>query len=307
MTLTVVMLGVPALRVPAQSNVYSLNVVGYYNVTLLPGWNLLANQLIQTNNNANFVLFPPPAADGSLLCRFNPSTQSFYEPGTYFDGAGWSGPLGDPNDPGLNLPLGEGFFVWTPVTWIATFAGEVPQGTLSNPLPAKYSLKASMVPQAGALGSDLGFPPIDNADVYFFLSPVQSYTDAFTYLAGYGWFDPHGGAGLGGPIENVGAGFFLRNPGPATTWLRNFTVNFVGSGGSSKVSSLTSPLTISQITVAAGLVRLIVSASQGSSYGVQFSSDRVSWATVAANQTGTLYQEPLRSGALGFYRLAANP
>jgi hypothetical protein len=163
MTLAAVTLCFTAWHARAQSTVYSLNVVGYYNVTLLPGWNLLANQLIETNNNANFVLFPPPSADGSLLCRFNPTTQSFYEPSTYLDGAGWFGPLGDPNDPELNLPLGEGFFVWTPVTWIATFAGEVAQGTLSNSLPANYSLKASMIPQGGTLSSDLGFPAIDNA------------------------------------------------------------------------------------------------------------------------------------------------
>ncbi len=43
----------------AQTNVYSINVVGYYNVTLVPGWNLLANQLRQTNFNANCVLTPP--------------------------------------------------------------------------------------------------------------------------------------------------------------------------------------------------------------------------------------------------------
>ena len=130
-----------ALPERGHAQVISLNVVGYYNVTLVPGWNLLTDQLVQTNHNANFVLFPPVEADGSLVYRFNPASQTYYEASTCIPGAGWYPPSGDLNDPVLQLPLGEGFFVWTPVAWVATFVGEVAQGTLSNPLPARYSIK----------------------------------------------------------------------------------------------------------------------------------------------------------------------
>lgn len=108
LTLAVVMLGASAWQAPAQ---YSLNVVGYYNVPLSPGWNLLANQFIQTNFNANSVLngslFDGSLPDGSLLYRFDPATQNYYDAGTYLAGVGWYPLSGDLDDPVLNLPLGE--------------------------------------------------------------------------------------------------------------------------------------------------------------------------------------------------------
>jgi hypothetical protein len=157
MALTVVTLGVPASRAPAQQ-VYSLNVVGYYNLTLVPGWNLVANQLIQTNFNANSVL-PVGPVDGSLLYRFNPASQNYYDAGTYIAGLGWYPKSGNLNDSVLEMLPGEGFFIWAPQQWIATFVGEVAQGSLTNPLPANYSLKSSKTLQAGLLTTDLGFPP----------------------------------------------------------------------------------------------------------------------------------------------------
>jgi hypothetical protein len=38
-----------------------------------------------------------------------------------------------------------------------TFVGEVPAGSLSNPIPKGFSIKASQVPQAGKASTDLSF------------------------------------------------------------------------------------------------------------------------------------------------------
>src|ERR1051325_7668433 len=55
----------------AQSNVYSLNVVGYYNVVIPGGTKvMLANQLNTTNNTLAGVL-PGPYADGTTFFYFN--------------------------------------------------------------------------------------------------------------------------------------------------------------------------------------------------------------------------------------------
>src|SRR5436305_926182 len=59
-----------ALTSMAQSNVYSLNVVGYYNLPLGANQKLMiANQLNTTNNQIGSILTSLPA--GSLLFKFS--------------------------------------------------------------------------------------------------------------------------------------------------------------------------------------------------------------------------------------------
>ena len=307
LTLAAALLGI--LPEPSRAQVYSINIVGYYNVTVVPGWNLLANQLRLTNMNANYVLIPSsPVADGSLLYRFNPTNQNYYDAAIYYtnSGVGWYAPSGEPDDPSLELPLGEGFFISSRTTWNATFVGEVVQGSLDTPLPARYSLKASMIPQQGTLTGDLAFPEIDGADVHFFLRPNQRYTDAFTFFAGAGWADATGGVIAGGPTNFVGESFFLHNPGPATVWHRNFTVQFAGTGQPGEGTGGLASSKISQIRLSAGMVRLSVLKANGATYAVQFSRDRMNWTTVAANQSATLWEEPVRPGAQGYYQVV-NP
>jgi hypothetical protein len=291
-----------ALQQPGcAQDVYSLNVVGYINVTMQRGWNLVADQLEPmepATSNANSIFDGSSPADGSLLCRFNPATQSFYDAVHYFHGVGWDPPSHNTNDPVLNLPVGDGFFVWTPTNWTATFVGQVLQGTLINPLPANYSLKACMVPLGGGLTSVEGFPPINNARVYFFQRATQNYTGAYRYITPVGWQNPPGE-----PIDRVGESFFLHNPGPDAVWLMNFTVQFAGTAQVGTEGVRLAPSKISRIRLADKVVRLNVSNPKGRAYAVQFSHDRNSWTTVAASQTGASWNEPLRAGERGFYRL----
>jgi hypothetical protein len=279
------------------------NVVGYYNVALAPGWNLLANQFIQNNYNANFVLPSGTPVDGSLLYRFNPLAQDYYDAGTYLTGVGWYPLSGNTNDPVLNLPLGEGFFIWTPQSWIATFVGQVAQGSLTNPLPANYSLKASMVPQAGALQTLLGFPPYHGDLVWRWVSPAFS---GSVYRDSSNTWSP------AEPSLNVGEGFFLyRSPDQATTdhwWVRNFTVQFAPtSPGGSKAGPLgtgnSPPAEISGLSFGNGNAVLAIKNPGGAPYAVQFSVDGVLWKTIATGQTATFWQEPARLGVQGYYQL----
>ena len=305
MTLAAVMLGVSAWQAPAQ--VHSLNVVGYYNVTLVRGWNLLANQLIQGNFNANHVL-PLGPPDGSLLYRFDPATQNYYDAGTYIAGLGWYPLSGNTNDSVLNLLPGESFFIWTPETWIATFVGGVAQGTLINPLPANYSLKSSMVPQPGLLTTVLGFPPYPGDLVWRRIAPAPTFS-AYAYDdVGMQWTPSE-------PNLSVGEGFFLyRAPAQATPghyWIRNFTVQFApspppGPKTAAVTAGASSAARIRSLSFKNGNAVLVIQTVGEGPYNVQFSLDRVSWTTIAVGQTAALWQEPARGGVQGYYQLV-NP
>lgn len=190
-------------------NVYSLNVVGYYNVTIPPNsFALIANQLNTTNNTLNSLLRSVP--DGTQIFKWTGSTFSvatFEDPGT---GGEWS--------QNLTLNPGEGAFIRnnsaTPLT--ITFVGEVLQGALSNAIPAGYSIRSSMVPQSGRVSSVLGLPAADGDQLFRWTG--SSYSIA-TYE------DPGGGGewSPAEPIVNVGEAFFIRKGAPAN-WVRNFTV-----------------------------------------------------------------------------------
>jgi hypothetical protein len=303
MTLGAVMLCSAVWQTPAQSNVYSLDVVGYYIVPISPGWNVVANQFIPaTNYNANSVLLGQ-AVDGSLLYRFNPATQGYYEAGTYFTGVGWYAPSGNPNDPALNLPLGDGVLIWTPQRWTNIFVGFVAQGYLTNPLPAGFSLKSSIVPVAGGLETIIAFPAHPNDKVWRGAPPVPSfYTFDELDLV---WHPEE-------PSLNVGEGFFLYTTDPRL-WVWNFIVQSVPSPLTSSRTALAAPAIVVappllfNLTLKNGAAMLSINKSPGQYYNVQFSQDRASWTTVATGQNSALWQEPLRPGTRGYYRLALLP
>jgi hypothetical protein len=200
----------------AQSNVYSLNIVGYASYTQLPGkYNLISNPLNQTNNDVQYLF--PNAASYPGLAVYKRSLagylQAFYDP----DNGGWGG------DYPMAIAPGEGFWLQSPagITYSNTFVGEVVLNS-TNPIPHGYALKASVVPQVGDLTAQPGFPLGANVgdSVYFFNgNGYNQYT-----------FDPdNGGWNLNGTPGNpattsVVQGYWTQNQGANTNWVRNFTV-----------------------------------------------------------------------------------
>jgi hypothetical protein len=203
-------LAVGAVTSMAQSNVYSLNVVGYVNTTLVGGtangkFQMIANPLNTTNNTIGSLI--PSAPDGTVLYKFN---------GTGFDIAT---SLGGWDHPEFTLAPGEGAIVNSPNNWTNTFVGEVLQGTLANSYPAGFSIRASKIPLAGTITS-LQLPATQFADgdvIYQFDTAAQSY-DIYTLL---------GGSWVGGknsePTLAVGEAMWLQ-PAAAGTWNQTFTV-----------------------------------------------------------------------------------
>jgi len=193
----------------AQSNVYSLNVVGYYNVSIPAGqMTVIANQFNTTNNTLGALIPSPPA--GTL----------FYK---YVSGTGWVTYNFDEFDlkwlPNANVTLnpGEGglFKNVTSSTMTLTFVGEVPQGSLTNPLPVGLAIRSSMVPQAGKVTTDLGYPAVAGDLVYKYVAPTGWVTYNFDEFD-LKWLPSE-------PTFGVGEGFFSRK-NAAIDWTRNFTV-----------------------------------------------------------------------------------
>jgi hypothetical protein len=209
----------------SMAQVYSQNAVGYVNITVKPGYNVIANPLNGTNNELNTVLLLPDTLAGASMFRFDPGTGQFASytyAGTAF---GWFPPPGASSvlDPGEGVFLQS--FAGGDVTH--TFVGEVAQGALSNPIVGgSFNLLASQVPQALPLGAPgvagtLEFPAADADTAFIWNATIQNYESGEIFAAGQ-WF---GASGANGPTIPVGGGFFLQRAGGDASWDRNFSVN----------------------------------------------------------------------------------
>src|ERR1700687_2341933 len=109
--LSVAAIAASAISAMAQSNVYSLNIVGYATVTIAPGYNLLANPLSAgATNGANEIM---PIQDGQLILTWTGSKfkQTGYDSGF----GGWIDANNIASVP-PSLPPGTGFFYNNPLT-----------------------------------------------------------------------------------------------------------------------------------------------------------------------------------------------
>lgn len=117
LTIALILLGGLALPSFSQSNVYSINVVGYVNRLILPGNNLVANQLIgNVDNTINNVLLG--VADGTTLTKWD-STANAFLPSSVFDLGSQTWSIN------YTLNLGEGALVNSPSLTTNTFVGGV--------------------------------------------------------------------------------------------------------------------------------------------------------------------------------------
>jgi hypothetical protein len=209
-----------ALTSMAQSNVYSLNVVGYYNTPIgvgPTGKRMIANQLNTTNNTIGSLFTGVP--EGSQFFKFNGGFSAYaYGP----DDNGFDNWAPDGN---ATLNPGEGGFFQSPVLTTLTFVGEVLQGSLTNTIPsappgtAHKVISSSMVPQSAGITSVLGLPADPGDQLYQFAGGYTAYA--------YGPDD--NGFNNWAPVEpapGVGEAFFYLkvDGGPSTQWVRNFTV-----------------------------------------------------------------------------------
>jgi hypothetical protein len=222
------------------ANTYSVNVVGYINVTVQPGFNVIANQLdvdgvdtIGTVLNAS----TPASQDSAEILKFINSNGSFtgdFYAASLGDGLGFVGWYdGVTGAPSTNtVAPGVGFFYFNPASTnvTLTLTGTVLQGNNSVPLPAGFSLISTLAPQAITLDTTAtnNFPAVDSDEYLPWVNGNFGSADFYAQflsdgLGFIGWYDGVTGTQVF-PTPAVGSGFFLFNNGASTSWTRNFTV-----------------------------------------------------------------------------------
>jgi hypothetical protein len=203
----------------AQSNVYSLNVVGYVNVQLVNGFTCFANPLDfdgTGTNNTIVSVFGTNVPNGTTVYiwsggGFNTSVQYSTRAG------GWFAPL-------TPLNPGEGVFVSSPSNFTATVVGNVLQGTLTNQyITTGFSLVGSVIPVQNTIDSTgnggLQYVPSNGDTVYFWDTSGQGWNTSSQYSTRGtpGWLS-------GDPVIVPGVGYFLSTSAPSPTWVTAFTV-----------------------------------------------------------------------------------
>jgi len=185
----------------AQSNVYSLNIVGYVTKTNVPGFSLIANPLNSTNNSLNVLYSDAPSL--TKIIRFV--------------GGAYVTSLNDPDDGWNNIAVlnpGEGYFIQVPggPNYVKTYVGEVVLNSTNN-VPSGFSIRSSVIPQTGLVQSDLLYPAAN-------LDKVIKWTGSAYQTS---TLDPDDGWVPSQPTINVGEGFFAQK-GVSANWIRNFVV-----------------------------------------------------------------------------------
>lgn len=165
---------------------------------------MVANPLNTTNNTVE-ALFPITATgapEGTTIYKWD---------GTKYVSTAVE--FGDWSAKNITLNPGEGCFMNSPSAFTNTFVGEVMQGALTNALPAGFSIRGSMVPQAGT-ATELGLTAaLDEGDTIYQWKNGAYKSAAIEF-----------GAWSAEPNVAVGEAFWV-NKLAAGKWVRNFSVN----------------------------------------------------------------------------------
>jgi len=215
--LSVAAIAASAVSAMAQSNVYSLNIVGYATVTIPAGYSILANPLSVGTNGANEIMAP---IDGEQILTWNNATSSYNSVSYLPAFGGWvDDNLAAANPP--SLPPGVGFFFKNPnAATNITFVGQVvpgPSSTNSTLLLAGYSMVGSALPAnvSDISTAPVSLPLIDGMQVLTF--DGVKYNGA-SYLPAFGGWVDDNLASIPAPGYKIGEGFFFKNPNATSTW-----------------------------------------------------------------------------------------
>jgi hypothetical protein len=207
--------GIAALQ--AQSNVYSLNVVGYYNVVFPAGTSesparfKAVSMQLKPNGIANPTLNNAWTNIPAGMLAYTCNGAGFNSPSENFGDGTFETDYAVPYGTGVILKNTAG----TPVT--ATFVGEVMQGTLTTTWPQGATLRGPLVPQAGGLVNPHNFSAVGDKIRRF--NAGWSPEDEFF---GPGAADWESGAD---PTIAVGEAIYVsRVTAGTSTWTRVFNV-----------------------------------------------------------------------------------
>jgi len=217
MLLTALLGTLGSVSLMAQStNVYSLNAVGYINVTIPTGFSIISCPLIASpDNTINTLLSPTNGAfKGVKFYPWDTTTGSY---GTS-DSATLSKWAGGGTE--TLLPGQAAFIDNTTANPISvTFVGTVPSGTMTNTFYKGFTLVSSILPTDGILTNGLqNFTSATAGDkAYTFDPPTQSYNPAFSTKPSGQWIQAPN-------ITNLATGFFYFTTNTTESWVENFSV-----------------------------------------------------------------------------------
>jgi len=214
-----------ALSSMAQSNVFSVNTVGYYTLSLSHGFQIVANQLdldgTGSANNISTVL-GTNLPNASKVFVF--SGGSFTATATYSSAAhAWGGNTNAAN--GVMQP-GSGFFLQIPAAATLpvnlTIVGNVlgtngVTNTFTTAYPVGFTILAPKVPVAGGITTALGLNATNGDFAFQFNPATQNYGSKHTWSqAAHAW-------SAGEPTNLVGGGL-MYNGKTGGSWVQNFII-----------------------------------------------------------------------------------
>jgi len=225
----------------AQSNVYSLNIVGYANVKFVAGNGFYNNplNLDNVNNASNILNIVPPGGSGAGLDQFYISIFTCAGFNTYYyesdlGGNGWftdSG--GGTAKPPPTLPPGTGFILQTTLgAFTNTFVGNVMPGpgqTNSITLASGTSMHGSILPLSGAVTNSAFHFPNANQNPNYDQFTVSQFTGSGFKVSYYesdlgqdGWFtDSGGGTHIAPPNVAIGESYYISTSLGPITWTQS--------------------------------------------------------------------------------------
>jgi hypothetical protein len=211
----------------AQSNVYSLNIVGYVNVPVEANRFYILNNPLDDGKgdvitNVLNLSFDNANLDQSTVFTFNQANG--------FVAEGWEGFLTNWAPGTTVLAPGTGFFFQPSASDTITFVGSVVLASTNTLLPG-LNLVGSPYP-ASTNVTALGFTGQDQDQIFRWFpnqGSVGGYGNGATYEAFIpAWIDgdaPDGSGPPGGPSPNVAEGFFYLNAQTTSELVvQNFTV-----------------------------------------------------------------------------------
>jgi hypothetical protein len=215
---TKALLGLAALAVGLSTsvaqNVYSLNVVGYVNVSLQAG-------------KLHFLSLPVAPVDGNfnitntIVLDSSQTFASLYHwAGTTWDTVipAWTGTAWDTP---MVISNGTGFFIASQAASTLTFVGQVPQGAIQYTIPAGLSTLANQVPVSTNFPGAAVGGIFDN--MFTWDTAGQVWSPTIWSYNGTAW-DAGAGSNPNGPLLNPADAVFYVNANTAINFTQNFTV-----------------------------------------------------------------------------------
>jgi hypothetical protein len=223
-----------SVSVMAQTNVYSLNAVGYINVTVVPGFNIIADPLIGQPDpitgtlNTIGTLLPNNSNQlvQATVWSYDPALPGGYTNDTAST-KGNSNTNGWKN--GGQITMQPGQAVWFdnpfPTNLTFTFVGTVPSGSLTNTINTGFNLISSILPMSGDLvtNSLSMFTNPTTQDTVWVYSPAITNYITYTYTKKSGTWTS-AGVQSDPIVPFVGSGFWYQTTAASIVWVENFSV-----------------------------------------------------------------------------------